>query len=106
MPRVIATDKLRSYRAAHREVMPRVEHRRSKYLNNRVENSHQLTGSRKTLCRPDVPSTFALGDLNPGDGENVPGGPDGRLAAVCRPCAPHPQELPGGARNHGTSPTR
>jgi putative transposase len=41
VPRVIVTDKLRSYGAAHREVMPRVEHRQSKYLNNRAENSHQ-----------------------------------------------------------------
>jgi transposase-like protein len=34
---VIVTDKLRSYGAAHREVMPCVEHRQSKYLNNRAE---------------------------------------------------------------------
>lgn len=45
VPRVIVTDKLRSYGAAHREVMPSVEHRKSKYLNNRAENSHQPTGS-------------------------------------------------------------
>ena len=41
MPRVVITDKLRSYGAAHREVTPSVEHRQSKYLNNRAENSHQ-----------------------------------------------------------------
>ncbi|MER6031811.1 DDE-type integrase/transposase/recombinase [Streptomyces sp. NPDC001851] len=40
VPRVIVTDKLRSYGAAHREAMPSVEHRSSKYLNNRAENSH------------------------------------------------------------------
>ncbi len=39
VPRVIVTDKLRSYGAAHREVMPSVEHRQSKYLNNRAETT-------------------------------------------------------------------
>jgi putative transposase len=36
MPRVVVTDKLRSYGAAHREVMPCVEHRSHKGLNNRA----------------------------------------------------------------------
>ena len=36
VPRVIVTDKLRSYAAAKREIMPGVEHRQSKYLNNRA----------------------------------------------------------------------
>src|SRR5215213_316800 len=40
-PRVMVTDKLPSYGAAKREVMPGVEHRRHKGLNNRAENSHQ-----------------------------------------------------------------
>ena len=40
-PRVLVTDKLRSYAVAHREVMPSVEHRQSRYLNNRAENSHR-----------------------------------------------------------------
>ena len=43
VPRVVVTDKLRSYGAARREVMRRVEHRQWKYLNNRAENSHQPT---------------------------------------------------------------
>lgn len=42
-PRVIVTDRLRSYGAAHREVMPSVEHHVHKGLNNRAENSHQPT---------------------------------------------------------------
>src|ERR687896_773630 len=46
-PRVIATDKLASYGAAKREVMPGVEHRRRKGLNNRAENSHQPTRRRE-----------------------------------------------------------
>src|SRR6266704_584381 len=41
VPRVIITDKLRSYGAAKREILPGVEHRQHKGLNNRAENSHQ-----------------------------------------------------------------
>src|SRR3954470_20705240 len=40
-PRVLITDKLRSYGAAKRAIMPGVEHRQHKGLNNRAENSHQ-----------------------------------------------------------------
>ena len=40
-------DKLASYSAAKREVMPGVEHRRHTGLNNRVENSHQPTRRRE-----------------------------------------------------------
>ena len=39
VPRVLITDKLASYGAAKREVLPSVEHRQSRYLNNRAENS-------------------------------------------------------------------
>jgi len=46
-PRVMITDKLASYGAARREVMPSVEHRRHKGLNNRAENSHQPTRRRE-----------------------------------------------------------
>src|SRR5918911_1226851 len=42
-PRVLITDKLASYSAAKGEVMPSVEYRRHKGLNNRAENSHQPT---------------------------------------------------------------
>lgn len=45
-PRVIVTDKLTSYSVAHREMLASVEHRRSRYLNNRTENSHQPTRQR------------------------------------------------------------
>ena len=41
------TDQLASYRAAKAEVMPSVEHRRPKDLNNRAENSHQPTRRRE-----------------------------------------------------------
>ena len=39
-PKRMITDKLRSYGAARRQVMPAVEHRSHKRLNNRAENSH------------------------------------------------------------------
>jgi putative transposase len=45
VPRVLITDKLKSDGVAHRELMPSVEHRQSRYLNNRAENSHQPTFS-------------------------------------------------------------
>ena len=41
------TDKLASYGAAKREVMPGIEHRQHKGLNNRAENSHQPTRRRE-----------------------------------------------------------
>jgi putative transposase len=47
VPRVIITDKLKSYAAAQGEVMPGVEHRQSRYLNNRCENSHRPTRERE-----------------------------------------------------------
>ncbi|MGW3631645.1 IS6 family transposase [Streptomyces sp. NPDC005122] len=47
VPRVIVTDKLRSYGSAHREVEPSAEHRSRKGLNNRAENSHQPTRQRE-----------------------------------------------------------
>jgi len=47
VPRVIITDQLKSYGAAKREVLPRVEHRQHRYLNNRAENSHQPTRQRE-----------------------------------------------------------
>jgi putative transposase len=43
VPRVIVTDKLRSYGAAHRQLLPRVEHRQSRYLKDQAENSHRPT---------------------------------------------------------------
>src|SRR3982751_4984481 len=46
-PRVLITDKLGSYGAAKREIMPGIEHRQHKGLNNRAENSHQPTRRRE-----------------------------------------------------------
>ena len=50
-PRVMVTDKLASYPAAKRELMPEVEHCRHKGLNNRVENSHQPTRRHERQMR-------------------------------------------------------
>jgi putative transposase len=47
VPRVLITDKLGSYGAAKRALMPDVEHRKSRYLNNRAENSHRPTRRRE-----------------------------------------------------------
>ena len=47
IPRVIVTDKLKSYSAAKHELLPGVEHRQHRYLNNRAENSHQPTRQRE-----------------------------------------------------------
>jgi len=51
VPRVVITDKLASYGAAMREVLPGVEHRRHKGLNNRAENAHQPTRERERRMR-------------------------------------------------------
>ena len=45
--RVMVTDKLASYGAAKRAVMPSVEHRKHKGLNNRAKTSHQPTRRRE-----------------------------------------------------------
>ena len=47
VPRVIITDKLKSYGVARRDLLPQVEHRQSRYLNNRAENSHRPTRRRE-----------------------------------------------------------
>lgn len=47
VPRVIVTDRLKSDAAAKREMLPGLEHRQHRYLNNRAENSHQPTCQRE-----------------------------------------------------------
>jgi putative transposase len=51
VPRVLITDKLKSYSAARAEVLPSVEHLQQKYQNNRAENSHQPTRLREKVMR-------------------------------------------------------
>ena len=51
VPRRVVTDKLRSYAAAHRLVMPSVAHSTRQYENNRAEVSHQPTRQRERQMR-------------------------------------------------------
>ncbi len=51
LPRRLITDKLRSYSAAHRTVMPSVPHSTRQYENNRAEVSHQPTRQRERQMR-------------------------------------------------------
>jgi putative transposase len=50
-PRRMMTDKLKSYSAAHREIMPLVTHSTEQYANNRAEVSHQPTRQRERQMR-------------------------------------------------------
>jgi putative transposase len=63
LPRVLITDQLKSYGAAKREVLPSVEHRQHRYLNNRPENSHQPTRQRERRMQ---------GFKSPGHAQRVP----------------------------------
>ena len=47
VPVPIVTDKLQSYGVARRKLLPKAEHRQSRYLNNRAENSHRPTRRRE-----------------------------------------------------------
>ncbi|MEM9670875.1 MAG: IS6 family transposase [Pseudomonadota bacterium] len=50
-PRVMVTDKLRSYGAAKKEVMPDVDNHQQKGLNNRAETSHKPTRRRERVMQ-------------------------------------------------------
>jgi putative transposase len=50
-PKRIVTDKLRSYGAARKQIMPRVDHRSHKGLSNRAENSHLPLRKRERLMQ-------------------------------------------------------
>jgi putative transposase len=50
-PRKMVTDKLRSYGAARKEVLPSVMHDQGKRMNNRAEVSHQPTRQRERQMR-------------------------------------------------------
>lgn len=51
MPKRVVTDKLRSYGAAKRDLIPTVEHRSHKGLNNRAENSHVPLRKRERMMQ-------------------------------------------------------
>ena len=50
-PWQLVTDKLKSYGAAHRSIMPSVEHNTEPYANNLAELSHQPTRQRERQMR-------------------------------------------------------
>jgi putative transposase len=50
-PRIMVTDKLRSYDVAHRELLPDTIHDTTRYANNRAELSHQPTRVRERGMR-------------------------------------------------------
>jgi putative transposase len=50
-PKRVVTDKLPSYGAARRQVMPGVEHRSHEGLNNRAENSHLPLRKRERMMQ-------------------------------------------------------
>ena len=47
LPNRLVTDKLASYRVAHRELMPGVPHTTEKHANNRCEASHRATRAQE-----------------------------------------------------------
>jgi len=79
VPRVIATDKLKSYSAAKRKLLPGVEHRQHRYLNNRAENSHQPTRQRERRMQ---------GCKSPGQAQRFLSA-YGLIASHFRPCRHH-----------------
>jgi putative transposase len=58
-PRCVITDTLKSYGAAHRAVMPTIEHINTVYANNRAEVSHEPTRQRERHMREFSSSTQA-----------------------------------------------
>jgi putative transposase len=69
-PRAMITDKLASYGAAKREIMPGIEHRKHKGLNNRAENSHQPTRRRERQMKRFKSAGQAQRFLSAHDGIN------------------------------------
>lgn len=57
-PRKIVTDKLRSYGAAHPELIPETIHSTKQYENNRAEQSHEATRIRERGMRRFKLNTF------------------------------------------------
>src|SRR5579859_6197541 len=70
LPRVMITDKLASYGAAKNELMPSLEHRKHKGLNNRAENSHQPTRRRERQMKRFKSASQAQCFLSAHDGIN------------------------------------
>ena len=83
-PQRMITDKLGSYAAARRPIMPRIEHRSHKGLNNRAENSHQPTRRRERQMKRFKSPGQAQRFLSAHDGIN-------NLFQLCRDQVPATQ---------------
>ena len=66
-PRVLITDKLKSYSAAKRQIMPGVKHRQHKGLNNRAENAHHDATTRADHEAVQVAAAGAAVSGHPSD---------------------------------------
>lgn len=71
VPRVMITDKLRSYGAAKRDLAPGLEHRSQKGLNNAAEVSQKPTRRRERVMGPFKSARHALQFLSSHDQINV-----------------------------------
>ena len=76
VPRVMVTDKLKSYGTAHRELMGSVEHRSHKGLNNRAENSHQPTRQRERAMKASAHPAEHKSSSPPSAGSRPTSDPD------------------------------
>jgi putative transposase len=109
-PKRLVTDGLRSYGVAQREVLPEVEHRTSRYLNNRAGNSHRPTRRRerqmqrfKSLAQAQRFLFIPRHDLRPLPSAATP---DDRCAVPACPCRSLPGVAAGDARPNGGVRTR
>jgi putative transposase len=59
VPQLIITDTLKNYSAAKREILPGVEHRQSRSLNNRYERSYRPTCQRERRMQGFKSSGYA-----------------------------------------------
>ncbi len=96
----VPTDKLASYQVAHRELVPSVQHRRSKYLNNRAENSHQPTRQRERAMKRFKSIRHAQRFLSAFSGISPHFRPRRHLAVGGRLPTGHGQPLRGLERDH------
>ena len=81
VPRVLVTDKPGSCGVARRGLMPSVTHRQSRYLNNRAENSYQLTRQRERAMKRFNRSGMPNGSCLPSVASPHIFGPDGICSA-------------------------
>jgi putative transposase len=104
VPRVLVTDKLASYRMAHRRLIPSVEHRRSKYLNNRAENSHQPTRQRERAMRKLAPRVRRSGSFQRFPGSPRTSGPAATGCMLTSTAVRWPPDSPPGTRSSDWTP--